>query len=289
MLPEAYDNRQGHLQVKSGQEMTMKPIPTFLSILIAVLLVTGCSGVQSTPILSVTGTAIPPVPQANVTCNGVDFTLDQALGSGYGCETIPESSGSDVPASGKNPAYTEVTILNYPLGDTTFSAHVDAFPVERYSELLPDMVPARLADLQAMIGGGAPSGKDLPFLPALNQQQVFSAKVEAIQFQGGQGLRYLTQYAQSPQPINNQDMFYTFQGLTANGQYWISVVLPISSGDLMADAKNPPNGQSWEDFTNNYSTYLTNATAQLEAQNPDSFVPSLAQLDALVKSLLIQP
>ncbi len=267
----------------------MKTSLPLITLLIAVLLVSGCAPAQPTIIAPPTSTSIPPAPARNVTCNGVTMNLAAAVGSGYACDTIPESSGAGMPAFSTNPEYTQITINNYPLTDRAFSPHIDIFPVQRFSELLPDNVPARLADLKSLIGGGTASGKELPFLPVLNQAQAFNGQVKVLGFQNGQGVRYITQYAQGPVPINNQALIYTFQGLTANGQYWISAVLPISSSNLMEDAKNPPNGMSWTDFTNSYTGYIAQTTAQLNAQAPESFNPPIPALDALVSSILAQP
>ncbi len=58
---------------------------------------------------------------------------------------------------------------------------------------------------------------------------------------------------------------------------------------LPADATNPPNGQTWETFGNNYTIYLADITAQLNAQSPDGFTPTITILDTLISSIAIQP
>ncbi|MEO8354588.1 MAG: hypothetical protein ABI621_01610 [Chloroflexota bacterium] len=42
--------------------------------------------------------------------------------------------------------------------------------------------------------------------------------MQVINFQNGRGIRFLTQYAQYPAPINNHELFYHFQGLTNDGK-----------------------------------------------------------------------
>ncbi len=51
----------------------------------------------------------------------------------------------------------------------------------------------------------------------------------------------------------------------------------------------PPNGQSIEDFSNNFPAYIVDITNQLNSQAADSFQPSLTALDQLVGSIQIQP
>jgi hypothetical protein len=245
-----------------------------------------------TTVPSVTETPTVPVPTtipANVICNKLSLYLDPALGSGYNCQTIPESSGADLPYFAINPQYTEVTFQGYSLADTFFPAHIDIFPVQRFRELVPDVMNERLPALQTLIAGGTPGSSALPLLPIENAAQVFYCQAAVIQFQSGSGIRFLTEYAQYYAPVNNHDMFYSVQGLTSDGQYWISATLPVSSPILPEDGTNPPGGQTWENFTNNYDSYKTDIIAQLNAQTPGSFMPTLTMLDALINSIIVQP
>jgi hypothetical protein len=233
--------------------------------------------------------ATQPVVQANVICNKLSLYLDPLLGSGYNCQTIAENASADAPYFALTPEYIEVTFQNYALAGTFFEAHIDVFPVQRYSQLAPDLVNPLLADLQSLIAGGTAGSGGMPLLPIFNAAQVFYGQAAVIQFQNGQGVRYLTEYAQYSAPINNHDLFYTFQGLTNDGQSWVSVILPISNPILPANGDNPPNGQSWEDFSNSYETYLSDITAQLNLQSPGSFTPTINMLDALINSIVVQP
>jgi hypothetical protein len=226
----------------------------------------------------------PPVPITNVTCNELAFYLDPLLASGYNCETVPESpEGMEV-----NPQYTSLTLQGYVLSGKFFEPHISVFPVQRYDELLPDFVPGRVSDLQALISGGA-TGDSLPLLPSFNAGQVFHAQFRVFPFVSGGGIRYLTEYAQYYAPVNNNELFYTYQGLTSDGKYWVSAILPINNPILPANADNPPNGVSWDEFNNNFESYITDMTNQLNSQTSDSYNPTLAALDALVASITIQP
>lgn len=259
------------------------------------LTVTACA-IPSTPAPTetpiVTEPPEPTEPPVNVTtCNELSLLLDPALASGYDCERIPES---DLELE-VYPEHTRLTLQGYPLSDKFFEPHISVYPVQRYSELQPDFVAERLDSLQALIGGGpAPVfggsfGIPLPFLPVFNAGQVFFANYQVVPFVNGSGIRYLTEYAQYYAPVNNNDLFYTYQGLTSNGQYWISIILPINHPMLPADATNPPDDMTWDEFSNSYETYIGDMVNQLNAQAPDSFVPSLTALDALVSGITIQP
>jgi hypothetical protein len=226
-----------------------------------------------------------PAVQPNVTCNELSFYLDPALGSPYDCKTVPASpDGMEV-----NPQYTQITLNPYVLGDKFFTAHIAVYPVQAFTALLPDNIPSDVAALQALIAGGNPGDSALPFLPIFNAAQVFHARYQSLPFQNGGGIRYMVLFAQYSAPVNNHDLFYTYQGLTSDGQYWVSAILPINHTILPDTGDNPPGGVTWEQFGNDYPSYIADMTNQLNAQPPDSFTPTLAALDALVASISIQP
>jgi hypothetical protein len=69
----------------------------------------------------------------------------------------------------------------------------------------------------------------LPTVPFFNAAQVFASNVQPISFQNGSGIRFVTEYAQGFVSINNQDLFYHFQGFTDDGNYYMVAVLPVTS------------------------------------------------------------
>jgi hypothetical protein len=117
----------------------------------------------------------------------------------------------------------------------------------------------------------------LPFLPYLNSAQVFCAKPEVIEFEGGSGIRYLTAYSQDLGPVLDWTVFYTFQGLTDDGQFYISAAFPVQTGVFPLEA--PANSTPEE---------LAQQLTALEAKADDDFYPSLALLDELIKTLIIR-
>ncbi len=235
--------------------------------------------------------AEPSGPANNVTCNELSFYLDPTLGSSYSCETLPAITDGPV----FYPQHTLVTIQGYPLADKRLDPQIAVFSVPAYAALLPDFVNPAVTTLQTLSAGGhAPvfSGSfsaGLPLLPTLNAAQVFFAHYLVTPFQGGSGIRFLTEYAQFYAPVNNYDMFYAFQGLTADGQWWVSVMLPVNHAMLQADGNNPPAGYTWDQLSAQYDTYITDMIDQLNAQADNTFTPGLASLDALVASITVTP
>jgi hypothetical protein len=235
-------------------------------------------------------TAQPPVatdtqgpPPANASCGPLSVYLDPALANSYDCKTVPEAADLQLPPFGINPEYNEITLAGYPFTNNRMNPpRIDVFPVQRYTELLPDLVNPRVAALQALIAGGAPPAKgSLALLPIFNAAQMFYSQYKLVPFQNGNGYHIVTMYAQAYYPANNYDLFFSYQGLTADGKYWISIVLPISHPSLPATGEASDMGDP--------EAYFQQISAQLNAVAPDSFTPSIAVLEAMIQSILVQP
>ncbi len=228
---------------------------------------------------------IPLLRAPNTTCNKLSLYLDPVLASGSTCDVFAEGTGPDGPTVNVD----RLTLQGYILSNRFHTPHVEVFSIQSLQQAAPDFMNAHLPALQALINGAQPGNAALPFLPIFAAAQEFHAQYKVVSFARGSGIRYLTQYAQFYDPINNHDMFYTFQGLTSDGKYWIAAILPISNPILPANGDNPPNGQSWEEFGNGFDAYIADIISQLNAQNSGSFSPSLAKLDEMVSSISIQP
>lgn len=254
-------------------------------LLAAAVVLTGC-GPSSVPTQ-----AIPTLPQANVTCNELSFYLDPALGSGSKCTEVPENAASDIPMYYVfiYPDHTELTIENYPLTGTQFPAQIWIYPVERFSELLPEHIPPRVSSLQSLIANGSGGIAVLPFLPVIPQTQSFHIFEARLSFNGGQGVRFITEYSESSTAINSKSILYTYQGLTADERYWVAVTLPISNPVLPADNNILPEGYTDESLVSGYDDYVSKVKTTLESQPLGSFFPPIASLDNLVRSISVKP
>lgn len=111
----------------------------------------------------------------------------------------------------------------------------------------------------------------VPVFPAIGASQVFHSKLQAIKTPQLQGVRFITRYTQEHTPTTNEDIFYTFQGLSADGRYYISVFHPVT----VARLPDTP--------------FLDQSTAFIEHADPRSFNPELDTLDRLVQSIRITP
>ena len=65
-------------------------------------------------------------------------------------------------------------------------------------------------------------------------EQMVNAQVEYLDFDGGSGVRFITHYGIDEAPITEHGTFYTFQGLTDDGQYYVAYYHPAPTGILPA-------------------------------------------------------
>lgn len=121
----------------------------------------------------------------------------------------------------------------------------------------------------------------IPFLPPMHDAQVFKSQIKYLDFSGGSGIRFITQHALGG-PISNQDIFYTFQGLTADGQYYIALFYPVSTPALASIAED----QALE-TPEDYRRHVEETTQRLDALSSGNFTPDLSLLDELIESLQI--
>ena len=138
------------------------------------------------------------------------------------------------------------------------------------------------------------AGNKLPYIPFFNAAAAFTAQEQIVQFQNGSGVRMLTQYAQSFAQVNNHELFYHFQGLTSDGQYYIIAILPISAPVLAEswDATAPQDGVPFPDHSDpdvDFQAYYDQIIAKLNTLSDEEFIPSLTKLDTLIGTLQIAP
>jgi hypothetical protein len=244
---------------------------------------------SATPTIAATNTpATTATPQANAICNRLSFYLDSALASGFHCETLPEENSPDMPAFGVYPETTRITLDGYLLADRFHTPHIEIFAVQRFHEILPDAVDPRVAKLKGLIAGDPAGSGALPLLPVFNAAQMFAVQYAVVPFQNGSGIRYLAQYGQAYYPVNNHDLFLSYQGLTTDGKYWVSLILPISHPGFLENG-DTQQGAEWDALMADAKSYFAQKTTELNALPPDSFVPAIPALDQLINSISIQP
>jgi hypothetical protein len=230
---------------------------------------------------------VEPTPKVNV--NGISFTFDPGVAQSVNAETIQgENPAQPNGMPGEVfPQHTKFTFNGYPLSGTFHSPYILVYPAKEFADINPSAL-TEINDLKQFLADKPTTAERIPFMPFWNAAQMFHSNVAFISFKNGSGVRFLTMYGQAYYPVNNNSMFYTFQGLTDDGAYYIAAVLPASHPSLPANENDVPGGD-FDAFVANIETYWTETAANLEAQPLNSFTPDLSKLDAMFASFAITP
>jgi len=226
-------------------------------------------------------------PPPDVRFEGISFSYDHSLTRGVETAIVPASQYEDAPPWDVNPAYYEIKLDGYILPDHFHDPVVRVFPVEEYLQISPE-VSETITALKNFLVQCPQKPERIPFLPFWNAAQMLQTKVSCLDFKNGRGVRFLTQYGQDISPINNDSLFYTFQGLTKDEKYYVSVILPVSHPSLPQDGNNPPGGD-WTAFSEQFMGYITETEQKIDQYPDENFHPALNLLDDLIKTLEIKP
>lgn len=229
----------------------------------------------------------PPTPEgpvANAVFGDISFYLDPAVAA--------SASHSSIPATGQDdpwglPVHNKITFSGYTAAPSFHDPRIIIIPIADYIARDEYVKQPRDRLQQLLATRPQDPGDSLPFLPIWNAGPLFDAQFAYVDFQNGAGIRYLTQHGQAEWPINNHDMFYTYQGLTSDGLYYVSAILPIKHPSLPADG-DAAQITDWNAFSQNYPTYTDGITQQLNGEPDSMFTPSLKLLDALFASLKVK-
>jgi|GEM_PF-793966 len=232
-------------------------------------------------------TQAPPTAVPNDT--GVSLTLPPSLAQSYRAQidvAIPRTEG---PAFGG--AAPEHVVITFDQDQIQFPGNprerqIRVYPVSGLRAIDPFM-GEEIDRLQAMLERQPKASNDsIVVMPMQNAAQIFHTQLKYLDFANGSGVRFLSAYAQDVTPITNDNIFYTFQGLTRDGLYYISAFYPISSTALPNTYEESTAAQNMDEFAKTYtSKYLPGVAEGLDSLPSDQFIPDLLELDNLMQSL----
>ncbi len=273
--------------------MTARPSPrtALFVMLAAILLLAACQPAALTvPAASPEPTQPPSQPTELSSEIQPGVSLDYStVAQAATLETVPaQPAAPDAPNWEGAPEFRRLTMQGYPVADHLLQPQVFIYQVADLAAANERMGEAA-ADLQALLQSRQP-GEQIPYLPLLaSTKEILLARVDYLDFQGGSGVRFLTQAGNGLAPVNNSALVYTFQCLTSDGKYYVSAVLPVTHPDLGAETS--PDEEMINAITADpgyYASYLAEMTAWLNAQSEASFTPDLEKLDALIRSIEVR-
>jgi hypothetical protein len=235
----------------------------------------------------------------SVSFDDVSFTFDEELGSSVNITRVPgqppdldvivgpqsphvvfslygaRDEGSGVPRVGRTGGVVHAFATADLAGYEAATAQLDelrALLAER-----PDLAAFMEVGSDASAGG-------LPHLPFdLGAAQVLRARATYVDTAQLSGIAYIAAYRQDVFPFSADEFWYTFQGLSADGDWYVSADFQVEAGMFPARARVPRRDQ--DRFVRQWDEYLEESTRALNDADPGAFGPPLTSVDALVRSI----
>jgi hypothetical protein len=233
-----------------------------------------------------------------VTYEPLSLVIPPDVASGASGSQLPRVDGEDAAYWQKTPGHLQVSLGDYyALQGKFHEPQIYVYPALDYAQLVPAAFESmhRLRNVMNKPDTSI-SADQLPAVPFFNAAQIFASNFQAISFQNGDGVRFLTEYAQYAAPVNNHELIYHFQGFTSDGEYYIIAILPITAPGLAdtsdAGAPLPPGGvpyPSMADPNVDMQSYYASVTDLLNSTPPEAFTPTISQLDSLIRSMRVTP
>jgi hypothetical protein len=231
-----------------------------------------------------------------VTVDPLTIVLSPQIAGGVRGIQMPRAEG-EIAWWEVTPGHVQLKLEGYLLQGRFHEPQIHVYPAQAYAEMAPAAFESIHRLNNIFYDPTAPLANDqLPLVPFLNATQVFASNIQVLSFQNGRGVRFLTEYAQYPASANNHELFYHFQGLTADGMYYIVAILPVSA-PVLAETSDPaavlPSGgvpyPYFADPGADMEAYYTSVIDVLNATPLEVFTPAVDRLDLLIQSMRINP
>jgi hypothetical protein len=240
---------------------------------------------------------IPPKLGTAVNFGLQSLTIPPDLANGVTPSGIAPFDNEDAAWWQKTPGHFQIMLDDYILQGKFHQPVIYVYPAQAYAEMVPPAFESIHRLNNILHDPAAVLNIDqLPTVPFFNAKAVFAANIEVNAFQNGRGVRFLTQYAQYPAPVNNHELFYHYQGVTRDGAYYVIAIFPVTAPGF-AETNNPsasvpPSGITYPDINEpnaDWDGYYASITSLLNNTAPDAFTPALSHLDSLIQSMEIMP
>jgi hypothetical protein len=240
-------------------------------------------------------------PAAKKTPSGFDLTADRVH---FDLQGLAKSARSELrpaiplpsepePGFGGEPANLRFHIGDEKIEDYVTSAdrQIVIYPAPAWRALFVQAGEEKgnpVDRLRSLLAKGSSSvAGEIPILPPAEAVQILKARVKLLPFKGGKGFAFVAFYAQDNVPVANDYLFYTFQGLTDDGRYWVSFYYPVKASVLPKTSQDSPEMKDYEAFDKHYDAYVKKTVRALEDPKT-AYTPDLGKLDALVRSIEIR-
>ncbi len=197
------------------------------------------------------------------------------------------ASPQNQPAMGEGPfpmpAFLDIDLDGYSMPGGFFEPTVRVISVADFSSLNSSAGDA-IDNLEALLASQPADPEGVPIPDFWGAAQFLACQKEYLRFQNGDGIRYVTQWGQAAYPVGFPQMFYSYQGLTDDGAYYLHVFFSVGHPSL----PDPDSVVQDQAFYDNFKNYMEQAEAHLDGESPDSFQPSLYLIDSFVRNIRVE-
>jgi hypothetical protein len=250
----------------------------------------------------VSGAASAQGGSSNVTFDGNGFAFDEALGASVNVLQVPADTSVDSGPVGPIPARIAFTLYGARAEDKKSPLTQTAPRSVRFFRTADlagfDWQSRQMAELQALLDERpdlaeylAPGEEGqpllLPYVLDGSAGQGMEARAHYIDTPEVSGVAYLTVFRQDIFPFAAGDFWYTFQGLSADGEWYVAADFKVEASMFPAevsqkDAKRLTKQDRWY-------AYQAESVETADAAAADAFTPPLSSIDALVESITFGP
>jgi hypothetical protein len=298
----------GLLWACSVQSATVPPTGTPVPLAATHKAFTATYSPTSTAYWTSTATSTEPpaatatAPKAvEVNLGSVHFVIPAGLASSAKVETTTDIEWPAVnPSFGTFPEHWVITLNGYVLSKTSKAPRIIIFRTDEAIGIYDSQIKAlrRLKDKGSLA--------KLPDQTVSRLTMVivsFKAQISQVSSSSNIGVRHLTQvFYMDVCPITNEEIFYYYNGLSSDGNYFIFAELPVHASFLQTSPNSRlvpaggipfPEGCTAEQLgqqscdAGEAKQYLQDITDKINAGGPGDWRPSLSVLDELISSIHI--
>lgn len=230
--------------------------------------------------------------------DGVGFTFDPVLGSSVNITQVPGAPPSPRGPFELGPAHLAFTLYGARQEDSRAPRPIDASGAVRFyqaAELVDyDWASRQLEGLTSLLeqrpdlandsmDGDPGDTQSLPYVRFVGAGQAIHAKAHYIDTPELAGIAYLTAFRQDVYPFSATDFWYTFQGLSHDGTWYVAVDFSIEAE--VFPAKVSRKDVSRLNSAKQWAKYAAQSSRSLNGAAPDAFDPPLTSIDAVVESI----
>jgi len=239
----------------------------------------------------------------SVDFEGVSFTYDPRVFGDVKKEVVPESKLDD-PSFRPDDVAPEHVLFEFEYGREYNKARIAVYPLDKFDDVYaisPQMVESinkQIAELRKVLADLSfrPNGQ-IPHLEFEDSSDDFYVKARDFDFPSGSGIIFVTHWNIENDLISNRNLIYRFEGITADGKFYVTAETPVSVAFLPDDSPQEFEGYTYDNLFKESANskaararieeYRNSISTRLEKLNSNDYSPNLEKFEAIISSLKV--